>query len=120
MSTDPRALCGTKLTIDEVQSALLEHFHLTDKDNHVKSFEATEIGAGKGFLSVMAKVQLVWDKECEKLPKTVVIKIPSTIQFDRMVERMNAVEDEKQRAAMAAFANFGDTVKLHVVKVSGD
>src|SRR4051812_12679981 len=102
--TDERQICGTNLAIDAVQTALLDHFHLSTTDNHIKTFEAVEIGAGKGFLSVMAKVQLAWHKECDKLPASVAVKIPSTNQFDRMTQRVEAVEDEKQREAMGGFA----------------
>jgi hypothetical protein len=50
-------ICATNLDISTVESVLVKYFHVS---NTIKSFDATEIGAGKGFLSVMAKVNIEW------------------------------------------------------------
>jgi hypothetical protein len=113
--SDPNKICDTTLDISTIEAELQKYFKTT---NALKSFEATEIGAGKGFLSVMARVKLVWATEDKSLPSSVVVKIPSLVQFERMKGQAALVTDEKMRKEIEEFLNFGKSLGTKVYSVS--
>jgi hypothetical protein len=113
--SDPNKICDTTLDISTIEAELQNYFKTK---NALKSFEATEIGAGKGFLSVMARVKLVWEAEDKSLPSSVVVKIPSLVQFERMKAQAALVTDEKTRQEMEKVLNFGKSLGNKVYLVS--
>ena len=112
MTAASKMICETKLSIDTVQEVLQKHFKT---HNTIESFEATEIGAGKGFLSVMARVVLHWNEDSNDLPKSVVVKIPSMKQMDRMGEA--AAKDEASKEEFEQMSKFMDMLKQTFAKV---
>jgi hypothetical protein len=113
--SDPNKICDTTLDISTIEAELQKYFKTK---NALKSFEAIEIGAGKGFLSVMARVKLVWATEDKSLPSSVVVKIPSLVQFERIKGQAALVTDEKMRQEMEKFLNFGKSLATKVYSVS--
>jgi hypothetical protein len=69
-------------------------------------------------MSVMARIQLVWETDDKTLPTSVVVKIPSLIQFERMQAQADMCPDEKARSEMQAFLDFGRKLGDKVYAVS--
>lgn len=112
MTTASKMICNTQLSIDTVQEVLQKYFKT---HNTIESFEATEIGAGKGFLSVMARIVLHWKDEVNDLPKSVVVKIPSMRQMERVSD--HAAKDEASKEEFENMNKFLDLLKLSFAKV---
>lgn len=101
-------ICDTDVTINEIEHDLQSHLQTT---NTIESFIATEIGAGKGFLSCTAKVELHWKAEDEHLPKSVIVKIPSMKALTAMMEHDSSMK--------MMFESITDNLKkLHLCEVT--
>ena len=50
------------------------------KDINVKSISREPWGAGEGFVSDMARLTITYDKEPVDLPKTMIVKMPTTFR----------------------------------------
>ena len=116
-----KSICGTALTIDTVQTVLCKYFATA---NTISTFTANEVGAGKGFLSIMAQVSMTWAAEDERLPATILVKIPSTIQFDRIKEHAKTASPEVYKIETAdmekeleIFEEFATALKSNVRRV---
>ncbi|MFX0165466.1 MAG: phosphotransferase [Promethearchaeota archaeon] len=59
---------------------LNEVLHKTEclKDCNIESISREPWGAGEGFVSDMARLTLTYDKESPELPKTMIVKMPTT------------------------------------------
>jgi hypothetical protein len=101
MTIGTQLICETPLAIGVLEDALQKHFKT---QNTIESFDAKEIGAGKGFTSVMTKIILNWSKEEPNLPKSVVVKIPSMRQMDKMTEHTVPEGEDDTLAMMKKFA----------------
>jgi hypothetical protein len=112
MTTASKMVCETKFSIDTVQEVLQKYFKT---HNTIESFEATEIGAGKGFLSVLARIVLHWKEDTSDLPKSVIVKIPSMRQMDRMSDL--ASKDESTKDDFEQMNKFMDMLKRTFGKV---
>jgi len=54
------------------------HYRSPSNNASVVSYTVEEIGEGKGFMNQIGRLRLDYDNEPETLPRTVIIKIPST------------------------------------------
>lgn len=51
----------------------------------VASFEAEPIGAGTGFLGVVSRLRLTYDRDAPQAPKSIIVKLPSSDPGARMI-----------------------------------
>ena len=54
------------------------HYKLPSSDASVTSYTVESIGEGKGFMHQIARLRLDYDDEPKDLPRTTIIKLPST------------------------------------------
>ena len=109
---DKRTICGTPVTIDTIAEAVGRHFRT--QSHSVESFSAVEIGAGKGWSSVMARVRIHWKygQSAITLPRYLLVKIPSRRQAERMVEK----KDDKVFGDVLADSLETNAAKLHRIE----
>ena len=50
------------------------------KDINIESITREPWGAGEGFISDMARLSLTYDKESSEIPKTMIVKMPTTFR----------------------------------------
>lgn len=80
-------LYGTSITLRWIETKLQNVFKTKSKFG--ENIKTERIGFGQGFLSVFVQVIADWTKNDEKLPKSFVVKIPSTLSFRETMKTTN-------------------------------
>ena len=89
-------LGGTTVKIEHVERVLQKHFNT---EHQIVAHEAKNIGDTKGFLSDILRIELTWSRQCQRLPKFIVAKIPCFHKIKATLEMMGG-EDMKVMAKM--------------------
>jgi hypothetical protein len=92
---------STQLRVAEVESTLQNAF---GTNNTIESFNAIEIGNGKGYMSQIIRLSLKWINEDGKLPQSVIVKIPSTAHFDMVISHDSGGDNDESAMWFSAFA----------------
>ncbi len=83
MASKSDKIGATNLTIEWLQGQLQDCLQTSSA---LTDWSVTEIGEGKGYLSQILRVSLVWDLEAKHLPSSVILKVPSGKQIQRIVD----------------------------------
>ena len=102
-------ICGTAVNIEHVERVLQKHFNT---EHQIVAHKAKNIGDAKGFLSDILRIELTWSRPCERLPKSIVAKIPCFHKLKAIFETMGG-EDMKAAAEMAG--KLGLVKKVHLM-----
>lgn len=92
MPTDSQIL-DTAISIRNVECALKRRFNT---GHSILSYKATNIDRSKGLFSNILRVELMWSRSCQRLPKSLVLKVPCVRKVQAMWLEMG---DEVQRMA---------------------
>jgi hypothetical protein len=98
-NTDADGLYGTSLTLSWIENKLQSVLKTSAKFG--ANVKTERIGFGQGFLSVMVHLIADWTLFDEMLPKSFVVKIPSTLSFREInkVTKMGEKMDEINKAS---------------------
>lgn len=123
-----RKVCGCAVTIDELRKDICAKVGV---DSDIKTWTAEDIGTGKGFLSVMARIKITWMKDDAKLPTSVIAKIPTVdklkmlLHDDGMKEMFEAFKKEVHKvhngeiSVYETFLACGDTPPTRIPLIYG-
>ena len=83
----------TDITLQWLDEALHESGLL--EENHLRTLTQLPLGVGSGNMSLLTKLAVTYERDDEKLPKTMIIKIPTTFASARDIgNQLNAYERE--------------------------
>ncbi len=74
---------STDLTVRWLQDELQKCFQTK---SNIEDWSMEELGEGSGYLSQVLRIGITWKPEDKSLPGSVVLKVSSSKQFQRMIE----------------------------------
>jgi thiamine kinase-like enzyme len=90
-----QGLCNTPFTLEWLVDILLCNGKYSAT---VTSHNAMPIGVGQGFLSHIVRVQFTWTgKDADKMPKSVVMKVPTTNTLTAQFNKMDLGAEHKEQ-----------------------